>query len=100
MGGGEIGGVVPFDGGSCVGAEIVGLVGHDFFEVGMGPIAVGGVLVDAAPGGVDELEVGGEGLAGHFVEGGFLRQAVFDYVGVEEFVAGAPAGESCVVIGD
>src|SRR5208283_1996741 len=59
-GGFKIGRVAPLRVTQRVEAQIFGLHRHDLLEVRLVPIAAGGVLVGAAPNGVDEMKLGRE----------------------------------------
>ncbi len=65
LGGMKIFRVVPLRVGFGVDAKIFSLNGHDFFEVGLGPDAVGGILVEATPDRIEELKLRVESLARH-----------------------------------
>ena len=99
----EVGGILPLRVGLGVNAEILRLHLDELFEVGMIPI-LNRILVDAAPDGIDELQLTGEGLFGHGGGGGIpgltLHQGVFDVVPVEVFVLRAPAAEFLIVAGE
>ena len=56
--------VGPQRGGQRVDPEVVGLHRHDLLEVGMHPVAGRRVLVDAAPGRIDELALEAQHVAG------------------------------------
>ncbi len=91
--------------GQRVDAQIFGLHLHDFFEVRGVPVAVGGVLVDAAPGGIEQVQLLIERLASH-VFGLFVLVAagenhgVFDGIPIQKFLVGAPAAEFGIVAGE
>ena len=100
-GAGEVGGITPLGVGQRVEAEVLRLHLHDLLEVWLVPIAAGGVLVNAAPDGIDELALEAQGVARHFrragIAAGGVAQGEFDGVPVEVFVREAPAAFLVVV---
>ena len=98
---GEVGRIAPLCEGEGVEAQILRLHLHDLFEMRLVPVAAGGVLVDAAPDGVDELALQPQCVARHFfgasvaVRG--FAQREFGGVPVEILVGETPAAFLVVV---
>src|SRR4029077_2360956 len=78
-----------------VGPQILSLHLHDLFEMRMFPIAVGRILVDPAPDGIDQLTLRVEGCPGHSfrlaVAAYRFALVVFDNTPIEIFLDRAPA---------
>ena len=93
--------VAPLDVAQRINPQIFRLHLHDFFEMRCVPVAVGGILVHPAPGGIEQAELGVQSLPGHLL-GIFvtaLRQidGIFHRIPIQVFLVESPAAVGAIV---